>query len=84
MEHVECYLRASRRRVKEKVVCFAIDEQHTQIYLERQREREGERGGGEREEGETGGFSASEVYISSNKLRSFTPGFISPYTQERA
>ena len=72
MEHVECYLRASRRRVKEKVVCFDIDEQHTQIYLERERERE--RRGRERVS------VHQEVYISSNKLRSCTPGFISPYT----
>ena len=43
---MEGYLRTSRRWVKEKVVCFAIDEQHTQIYLEkeeRERERERER-----------------------------------------
>ena len=73
-------------------MCFAIDEQYTQIYLERERRGGGGEGGRKRERrgrkrerrGRERVSVHQEVYISSNKLRSSTPGFISPYTQERA
>ena len=65
MEHVEGYLRTSRRWVEEKVVCFAIDEQHTQIYLERERERERER---------------KRNHTSMSKLCNFKLRFVSSHT----